>query len=66
MSKFIPLNQEVRTHISTREAAFHLNRRDQTLRKWASLGVGLVEPIHVGNRLAWPVREIKKILGLDA
>lgn len=61
---FPPIETETRTHVSTACAAFWLNRAEQTLRLWASEQKGDVRPIHVNGRLAWPVAEIKKVLGL--
>lgn len=52
--------------ISTEQAAFYLNRRPQTLRIWAMKENGLIRPIRINGRLAWPVKEIKKVLGLEA
>lgn len=57
-----PLALEVRTAIDTKTAAFHLNRRPQTLRAWASSEKGPVRPIRIGGRLAWPVEEIRALL----
>lgn len=59
-----PLALEVRTTIDTKTAAFHLNRRPQTLRAWASNEKGPVRPIRIGGRLAWPVEEIRALLAI--
>lgn len=62
-----PLDQEKRSALPTREAAIHLNRAEQTLLFWASRsskGCGPIKPIRVGRQLAWPVSEIKKLLGV--
>ena len=56
------INEEVRTHINTVEAAFYLNRKPQTLRIWSCNGEGPVLPIRVGGRLAWSVEKIRKAL----
>jgi len=61
---FPSIEEETRTHVSTACAAFWLNREEQTLRSWASLQNGKVNPIRVNGRLAWPVAEIKKVLGI--
>lgn len=63
--KFLPLSKVTRTHVSTAEASYYLNRRMQTLQKWASLGTGPITPIRVTSRLAWPVSEIKKLMGVE-
>ncbi len=61
----VPLRDEARTHISTAEAAHHLNRRPQTLRLWASTETGPILPVRVNGRLAWPVQAIKNTLGVE-
>lgn len=64
--KPIPLMQEARSHLTTAEAAHHLNRTKQTLQLWAcGARNGPVTPIRINGRLAWPVGEIKKALGLE-
>ncbi len=60
-----PLEQVTRSSITTNEAAFYLNRKPQTLRIWAMRENGLIRPIRVNGRLAWPVRDIKKVLGIE-
>lgn len=51
--------------LPTKQAAFHLDRQPQTLRVWAMRENGPIRPIRINGRLAWPVKEIKKILGLE-
>lgn len=63
-TNFIPLDQETRATITTREAAHHLSRQVQTLHIWACKESGPVRPIRVCGRLAWPVAEIKRVLGM--
>jgi len=61
----ISLTQETRTNLPTTEAAFHLNREQQTLRVWAMRdGVGPIRPLRINGRLAWPVADLKRILGV--
>lgn len=62
---FIPLDQETRASITTREAAHHLSRKMQTLHEWACYENGPVRPTRINGRLAWPVAEIKKVLGME-
>jgi hypothetical protein len=57
-----PLDQETRTAIPTDVAAYHLNRKDQTLRAWACLENGPIRPIRINGRLAWPVAAIRTLL----
>jgi hypothetical protein len=59
------IENETRTHITTAEAAFYLNRLPQTLRGWACTEKGLIRPVRINGRLAWPVKDIRKALGLD-
>jgi hypothetical protein len=51
--------------LTTEQAAFYLNRRPQTLRIWAMREDGLIRPLRINGRLAWPVKEIKKVLGVE-
>lgn len=60
--KYIPLDLETRTAITTDEAAYHLNRKAQTLRQWACFDNGAIKPIRITGRLAWKVADIKDIL----
>jgi hypothetical protein len=62
-SDFIPLEQETRTHVSTRVMCHHLGRKEQTARGWACHEDGPLRPIRVNGRLAWAVADIKRILG---
>ena len=63
---FVPLHLETRTHVSTKVMCRHLNRKEQTARVWACLENGPLRPIRVHGRLAWPVAEIKRVLGVSA
>lgn len=61
----VPLAQETRAALPTPEAAFHLNRAQQTLRLWAMKdGTGPIRPLRIHGRLAWPVADLKKLLGV--
>jgi len=59
-----PLHTETRSVLPTDEAAAHLNRQTQTLRKWAMQGIGPIQPIKVGRRLGWPVAGLRKLVGV--
>ncbi|WP_234263079.1 DNA-binding protein [Hydrogenophaga sp. NFH-34] len=59
-----PLESETRPLIGTDAAAFYLNRKQQTLRWWATYERGPVLPIRINGRLAWPVARIKEIVGV--
>lgn len=58
-----PLALETRTALPTPEAAYHLNRATQTLRLWAMRNDGPVKALRIGGRLAWPVADIKRLMG---
>ncbi len=60
----VPLDHETRATVDTATAAFHLNRQPQTLRGWACLENGPLRPIRVHGRLAWPVAELRRVLGV--
>lgn len=62
LQHFTPLEQETRSAIPTDAAAFHLNRKVQTLRAWACLENGPIRPVRINGRLAWPVAAIKQLL----
>lgn len=62
LQPFPPLEHEARSHVETACAAFHMNRRPQTLRAWACLENGALRPVRINGRLAWSVAKIKEIL----
>ena len=62
---FPPLETITQPAVPTDQAAFYLNRQKQTLRAWACLENGPIRPIRINRRLAWPVKEIKKVLGIE-
>ena len=64
--KLQPLETEARAALPTPEAAAHLNRAQQTLRLWACREDGPLRPLRIHGRLAWPVSEIKRVLGVPA
>ncbi|MGB8483041.1 MAG: hypothetical protein WCD61_05810 [Acinetobacter bohemicus] len=47
--------------LSTNDAARVLASRPQTLRKWAMDGSGPIQPIKVGNRLKWKLKDIEAL-----
>ena len=62
----VPLERETRTNLPTPEAAYHLNRAQQTLRLWAMREDGPIRPFRVNGRLAWPVAELRRVLRVGA
>jgi hypothetical protein len=61
-TQYAALVYENRTAIDTNAAAFHLGRKPQTLRKWASSECGPLRPVRINGRLAWSVADIKRLL----
>jgi hypothetical protein len=61
----VSLVSERRAVLDTNEAAFHLGRRPQTLRKWACLENGPIRPIRIHGRLGWRVADLKRIVGVE-
>lgn len=61
----VRLDEETRSHITTAEAAFHLNRSEQTLRLWACKENGPLRPVRINHRLAWSVAELRRVLGIQ-
>jgi hypothetical protein len=62
--QFTPLELEHRPAVDTAAAAYYLSRRPQTLRGWACLENGPLRPIRINGRLAWPVAELRRVLGV--
>ncbi len=65
LQQFPPLESVTRPTVPTEQAAHYLNRRPQTLRTWAmNSGTGPVSCIRINGRLAWPVSELRRVLGV--
>jgi len=62
-NQFPSLESVTRPTVSTNDAAYYLNRQPQTLRTWHSLGTGPIRPIRVFGKLAWPVSQIRALVG---
>lgn len=60
----VALERETRATLPTPEAAFHLSRAQQTLRLWAMRQDGPIRPRRINGRLAWPVADLKRLLGV--
>lgn len=58
------LETETRAGVETECAAFHLNRRAQTLRVWASRQNGPLQPLRINGRLMWPTSELRRLCGV--
>jgi hypothetical protein len=62
---FPPLETVTRPTVTTPEAAHYLNRKPQTLREWASKECGPIQPRRINGRLAWPVPDIRRLVGVE-
>lgn len=63
-NEFQTLDAVTRPTVETAAAAFYLNRKEQTLRGWACLENGPIRPLRINGRLAWPVADLKRVLGV--
>jgi hypothetical protein len=61
-----PLEQVTRPAVDTAAAAYYLSRKQQTLRGWACLENGPLRPLRINGRLAWPVADLRRVLGVSA
>ena len=64
--QFPTLESVTRPTVDTAAAAYYLNRRPQTCRAWACLENGPLRPVRINGRLAWPVSELRRVLGVAA
>lgn len=64
-AQFPTLESVTRPAVDTAAAAHYMNRRPQTLRGWACSENGPIRPIRVNGRLAWPVADLKRVLGVS-
>ena len=58
----LPGNTDLPEVLPTNEAAASINRRPQTLRRWACLEDGPIRPIRINGRLAWRVVDLLGLL----
>lgn len=56
------IDPRVRPLLSTQEAAQILNRKAQTLRKWACLECGPIRPVRIMGRLAWRTADVVRLI----
>lgn len=63
-SPFPSLESVTRPTVPTEQAAYYLNRRPQTLRGHACHEDGPIRPLRINGRLAWPVAELRRVLGV--
>ena len=64
--QFPTLESVTRPTVDTAAAAYYLNRKAQTLRGHACHENGPIRPLRINGRLAWPVSELKRVLGVPA
>jgi hypothetical protein len=64
--RYQPLEHVTRPNVDTAACAYYFNRQQQTVRSWACREVGPIRPLRINGRLAWPVSEIKRVLGVPA
>jgi hypothetical protein len=62
----IPVPAGLPAVLPTDEAAASINRRPQTLRKWACLECGPIRPLRIHGRLAWRVSDLEALLHGEA
>ena len=62
--QYPPLEHVTSPGVPTPQAAHYLNRRPQTLRGWACAEDGPLRPMRINGRLAWPVAELRRVLGV--
>lgn len=63
--QFPTLESVTRPTVDTATAAYYLNRRPQTLRIW-SMNQHPIRALNINGRLAWPVAELRRLLGVAA
>jgi hypothetical protein len=59
-----PIETDLPIVLTTDKASVYINRRPQTLRKWACLdnAPNGIRPIRINGRLAWKVSDLQKLL----
>jgi hypothetical protein len=62
LNQYTNLSLEIRSALPTNDAAFHLNRKPQTLRTWACFENGPIKPVKINGRLAWLVSDIRDVI----
>lgn len=61
---FPPLPEVTSPTVTTEAAAYYLNRKPQTLRAHACRDAGPICPLRINGRLAWPVADLRRLLGV--
>lgn len=63
-NNYPPIELQTKPILTTKEAAYYMNRAVQTLRIWACKETGPIAPIHMGGPLGWKTSEVRKIIGI--
>ncbi|WP_256735055.1 hypothetical protein [Variovorax sp. dw_954] len=63
-TSYPPLEHVTSPTVTTEAAAYYLNRKPQTLRAHACKDTGIVRPLRINGRLAYPVAELRRVLGV--
>lgn len=63
VSHYPPLESVTRPTVPTPQAAYYLNRAQQTLRIWA-MNEYPIRPIRIHGRLGWKTADIRAMLGV--
>jgi len=61
-ANFALVDREQRTHVDTQCATYYLGRKPQTMRVWASVEKGSIQPIKNDGQLSWSIAEIRQLL----
>jgi hypothetical protein len=64
LQQYTPLELVNKPNVDTAHAAYLLSRQQQTLRGWACHEDGPIRPIRINGRLAWPVADLRRLLGV--
>lgn len=59
------LATESRQFVGTAQAALYLDRSPRSLAYWADKLDSPLKPVRILGRLAWPVREIRAVMGVS-
>ena len=62
--QFPTLESVTRPTVETAACAYYMNRASQTMRMHACMGTGPLRPLRINGRLAWPVAELRRVLGV--
>ena len=62
---FLPLELEMRPTVSTAAIAFYTHSAAQTWRAHASKGTGGIVPLRLNNKLHWPTKRVRELLGVS-